>query len=151
MSPHRGVWPTGATADHETSSLPDELGIRSAELGELEEVGHLDGVDSVGSRGEDEEGFGRGALAGTGSEDQGVDDLSREMPRYAAAWAAVRAAPSRMVTSAVTIWWAARASRTRWTEGGRGPPPDSAAAASWTNASGWEAGRTGLSPPDHRS
>jgi len=65
------------TSDHETSSLPDELGIRSAELGELEEVGHLDGVDSVGSRGEDEEGFGRGALAGTGSEDQGVDDLSR--------------------------------------------------------------------------
>jgi len=65
------------TADHETSSLPDELGIGSAELGELEEVGHLDGVDSVGSRGEDEEGFGRGVLAGTGSEDQGVGDLSR--------------------------------------------------------------------------
>ncbi len=138
------------TADHETSSLPDELGIGSAELGELEEVGHLDGVDSVGSSGEDEEGFGRSS-GGTGSEDQGVGDLSRgdaQVCRGLGSGARRTAEDGHLRGDDLV---GGEGISDGWAEGGRGPPPDSAAAASWTNASGWEAGRTGLSPPDHRS
>ena len=106
-------------ADDEPGRLTDHLGAGQLHGVQLEQVGDLRRVDPVGPGGEDEQRLGRRAgpaACGVAAKTSEFAIWAGMTPRYAAAWAAVRAAPSRTTTSVVTPT-PASASRTRVTAG----------------------------------